>query len=114
MTSAGVAKATRVDHFTPFEPRFSAEVGHAAAGMRRHEANRIVCALLDRYEARLADPPGGTTYAASWDVDRKEPGAAYLEFYHGMRSEMRERGIPLTYHSGAVPPFSIATRSPSR
>ena len=53
----GVAKATHIDHFTPMEPRFASEVGHAVTGMTRKQANTIVKKTLDKYERSITNPP---------------------------------------------------------
>jgi hypothetical protein len=52
----GVCKATHVDHFTPMEPQFAAEVAYAATGINRTFANELVRTLLSRYEEKLNNP----------------------------------------------------------
>jgi methylamine--corrinoid protein Co-methyltransferase len=90
----GVAKAVSVDHFTPMEPRFASEVAHAAAGMTRQDANRLVAALLDRYEDRLDNAPAGAAYDECWDLDRIVPTDEYEAFYERMKREIGAMGIP--------------------
>ena len=90
----GVAKSTHIDTFTPMEARLSAEVAHAVRGMARDEANRIVKALLDKYERNLENAPVGKKYQECWDVARKSPHQAYADFDKRMKKELSEMGIP--------------------
>lgn len=94
ITSAGVAKATKVDHFTPYEPKFSSEVAHIVTGMQREEANLIVKKLLNKYESRLENPPSGMKYEECWDVHRKLPHKEYAQFYKSIKNKISEFGIP--------------------
>ena len=48
------AKAVLVDYVTPLEMETTTEMALACAGMTRREANRVVNALLPRYEKDLA------------------------------------------------------------
>ncbi|MCU0853204.1 MAG: monomethylamine:corrinoid methyltransferase [Thermoplasmata archaeon] len=57
--SLGVATNKHEDRTTPVEPRISAEVGHAVAGMKRSDANELVKKLLGKYESKLNSPPSG-------------------------------------------------------
>ena len=95
INSPGSAKGTKVDYFTPMEPKFASEVGHATAGMSRKEANSIAKKLLDKYESRLDDPPLGNKYIELWDIEKKVPKEEYVHFYEKIKQEIRELGIPL-------------------
>jgi methylamine--corrinoid protein Co-methyltransferase len=90
----GVAKSTHIDTFTPMEARLNAEVTHAVRGMTRDAGNRIVKALLDKYESKLADAPVGKKYQDCWDVDRKIPHQEYADFDRRMKKDLSEMGIP--------------------
>src|SRR4030067_923758 len=59
--SGGYATHTYEDRENPVEPRIQGECGHAAAGMKRSDANEICKTLLDRYASRLKNPPLGKT-----------------------------------------------------
>ena len=91
----GVAKATHIDHFTPMEPRFASEVGHAVTGMTRKEANTIVKKALDKYEGSITNPPVGKKYEECWDIDRKTPNKDYVDLDKKMRREIINLGISL-------------------
>ncbi len=95
INGTGSAKGTKVDYFTPIEPKFASEVGHATVGMSRKEANAIAKKLLDKYESRLDDPPLGKKYIELWDIEKKMPKDEYQRFYEKIRQEICEIGIPL-------------------
>jgi methylamine--corrinoid protein Co-methyltransferase len=78
------------DHCSPAECIFGNGVGHAVAGMRREEANRIVLALLDKYEARIADPPKGKPYPEYFDATAR-PNKECVALFHKMRQEFTEK-----------------------
>jgi hypothetical protein len=90
----GVSKATNVDYFTPFEPRFASEVAHSVIGMTRKEANKIVNALVKKYEDYFDNPPLGKKYAECWDIHKKMPNKEYYEFYNNIKNEIANMGIP--------------------
>ena len=89
----GVAKATKIDHLTPMEPRFASEVAHAAAGISRHDGNEIVKKLLAQYEDKLADPPLGKKFQECYDADSIEPCQEYVELYGRIREELKSYGL---------------------
>jgi len=89
----GVAKATKVDHLTPMEPKFASEVAHATVGMSRTECNEIVNKLLPRYEDKLADPPGGKRFQDCFDPDSIEPRQEYVDLYGKIKEELASYGL---------------------
>ena len=91
----GVAKCTRMNHFTPMEPRMATEIAHAVTGMTRKEANQVVKKLLDKYERHIPDPPVGKKYAECWDINQKAPSPEYVDLYKKVKEELRDVGIPL-------------------
>ena len=71
---------------------FSAKpVAHAAVGMSRPEANQIVRALLEEYEAELADPPLGKRYQECYDLATGEPVKEAVDLCRDVRREMSDR-----------------------
>jgi len=86
----GSAKGSNVDRTSPIEPLFASEVAHAVAGMSREEGNKIVVGLLERYEARLRDPPLGKRYQDCFDVATGRPSGEFLELYRQVRREMAD------------------------
>jgi methylamine--corrinoid protein Co-methyltransferase len=87
----GSARGIAVDYTSPVEPLFSSEVAHAVAGMSRREANRIVVALLEKYESQLQHPPTGQRYQECFDVSTGTPSKEFIELYRQVRQEMTEQ-----------------------
>jgi len=80
------------------EARFMAEIGRAVAvqGLEIHEANRIVLALLARYEHLLergspANP--GQPFDEIYDLPTLQPAPAWQATYEQVRREVRELGL---------------------
>ena len=95
MESVGVATNKYEDRVTPVEPRISAEVGHAVAGMKRSEANEVVKKLLRKYEAKLGAPPLGKSLFECWNVSRRRPTKEYSALIKAFKKEMAAVGVPL-------------------
>ncbi|MCU0860466.1 MAG: monomethylamine:corrinoid methyltransferase [Thermoplasmata archaeon] len=93
--SVGVATNRYEDRTTPVEPRISAEVGHAVAGMKRLEANNLANALLKKYENRLTEPPLGKTLFECWDADRRRPSKEYSQVVKRYKRDMADLGLEL-------------------
>ncbi len=89
----GVGAAKHVDHLTPMEPRFASEVAHAAVGMSRADANKIVKLLQAKYEDRLPDPPQGKTFQEIYDWDSIEPCQEYVDLYGRIKEELTSYGL---------------------
>ena len=89
----GVAKAIKLDHLTPMEPKFASEVAHAAAGMSRIEANEIAKKLLAKYEDQLTDPPKGVKFQDSYDWGTIEPKQEYVDLYGKIKDELTSYGV---------------------
>jgi hypothetical protein len=82
------ARGTALDYTSPMDPLFASEVAHAVAGMSRKEANKIVNALLEKYESQLRDPPVGKKYQECYDVATGKPSQEFIELYREVRREM--------------------------
>lgn len=95
MESVGVATNKYEDRVTPVEPRISAEVGHAVAGMKRSEANEVVKKLLRKYEAKLGAPPLGKSLFECWNVSRRRPTKEYSALIKAFKKEMAAVGLSL-------------------
>ena len=96
----GVAGATHVDYLTPLEPRFASEVAHAAVGLSRRDASKILNKLLSKYEDRIAEAPLGKKYQECFDVEGGVPNAEYAELYQEVKDEMGTLGLQLTRPAG--------------
>ena len=93
--SVGVASNREEDRTTPVEPRISAEVGHAVAGMKRKDANELVKKLLSKYESKLAAPPLGKTLFEAWDADKRRPSKEYQTVIKTYKKMMSDLGVEL-------------------
>ena len=93
--SLGVATNKHEDRTTPVEPRISAEVGHAVAGMKRSDANEIVLKLLTKYESKLSAPPLGKSLYECWDADARRPTKEYRAVIKRFKAEMVNLGVEL-------------------
>jgi methylamine--corrinoid protein Co-methyltransferase len=88
------AKALKVDHQTPLEMQFSAEVIRAAPKVSRKEANEIVKRLVSKYEGSLPNPPHGKPYQECFDLSTGYPKKEYLELCARMKREISNIGVP--------------------
>ena len=79
----------------PLTAQFSAEVAHAVAGMTRREANAIVTRLVDHFQHKLGEAPGGKRYQEAYDVKTGRPLPETLQVYEKMRQTIAGMGIPL-------------------
>jgi methylamine--corrinoid protein Co-methyltransferase len=95
--SVGLARAVYVDHLTPVEPKFAAEVAHAAAGLKRAEANEIVTALVRKYVDKLPNPPPGQRYQDCFDVRTGTPSGECLSIYFKVKKELADLGLEFKY-----------------
>jgi methylamine--corrinoid protein Co-methyltransferase len=93
------SKGIMEDYSDPIENIFSNAIANASAGMSRKEANKIVAALLSRYEDKLQDPPPGKKLPDYFDIASGTPNKECIEFYRKMRQEFTDQfglKLPLT------------------
>ncbi len=93
--SLGVATNKHEDRTTPVEPRISAEVGHAVAGMKLKDANELVRKLLGKYERNLNSPPLGKSLYECWDPEARKPTKEYRAVIKRYKREMAGMGLEL-------------------
>ncbi len=93
--SVGIASNRYEDRTTPVEPRISAEVGHAVAGMKLADANALVTRLLAKYESKLTSPPLGKTLYECWDAEKRRPTKEYTAVIRRYKKSMRDLGVDL-------------------
>lgn len=89
------AKAVLTDYVTPLEMKTTTEMALACAGMTRKEANKVVNALLPKYEQGLATAPKGRSYTECFDLATGRATDEYLAFVEKIKKELCECGIPL-------------------
>jgi len=95
--AVGLARAVYVDHLTPIEPKFAAEVAHAAAGLKRTNANEIVKTLVKKYVDKIPNPPPGQRYQDCFDARTGKPSRESLEVYTGVKKELENLGLAFKY-----------------
>jgi methylamine--corrinoid protein Co-methyltransferase len=93
--SLGVATNKHEDRTTPVEPRISAEVGHAVAGMKLTEANELVKKLLGKYESKLKEPPLGKSLYECWDPETRRPSKEYKGVIKAYKRSISNMGLEL-------------------
>jgi methylamine--corrinoid protein Co-methyltransferase len=93
--SLGVATNKHEDRTTPVEPRISAEVGHAVAGMKLTDANELVKKLLGKYESKLKEPPLGKSLYECWDTETRRPSKEYKGVIKAYKRSMADMGLEL-------------------
>lgn len=93
--SLGVATNKHEDRTTPVEPRISAEVGHAVAGMKLADANELVKGLLKKYESKLNEPPLGKSLYECWNAEARKPTKEYHGVIMRYKRAMADLGIDL-------------------
>jgi len=97
---ASQANGVALDHGGPMEPIFINHVAHAAAGLTRQEANRIVQGLLAKYEDNLRTPPAGKAYQECYDMASGEPVPEFVELHRELRKEMTDQfGLKFSWSS---------------
>ena len=94
MESVGM-RGTKEDYSCSLEPHLASEVGHAAAGMKRKDANEIVKRLLKEYEDRIPNPPQGKRYQECYNVATATPHQEYYDLYEKTRKQIADYGMNL-------------------
>jgi len=91
--SAALCKAVHTDYVSTLEPKFAAEVAHAAAGMKGADANEIVKVLAKKYVDKIPNPPIGKRYQDNFDMKTGKPSPEHLELYQGIKKELEDLGL---------------------
>lgn len=79
------------------ENKFHAELGHAASGIKRDDANEIVAGIVQRYNDKVTSDggPWGYSFGEIYNTRTLEPKQEYRKLYEKMRHEMMELGFDL-------------------
>jgi methylamine---corrinoid protein Co-methyltransferase len=89
----GATCGTKTDHTSGLEARFQAQVGYAALGLPREQANQYVFECLSHYESTLADPRPGKAFPELYNTNTLEPGEEWLDIYHQVCQELTQIGL---------------------
>jgi len=95
--SPGGAKNAVIDHLSPMISKWTAEVAHAAIGMKRTKANEIVNVLLPKYENNLDKPPEGKRYQDCYNIKTLEPSKEYRTLHEKAKKELTDYGLKFKY-----------------
>lgn len=82
-----------MDHITPMNGRWSAEIAHSVLGMKRDQANEIVKQLLSRYEKDLYNAPKGYKFWECYDLKTLKPFREHQLLYTKARNELASYGV---------------------
>lgn len=93
INNASAAKSQYLDRNTGMECRFGSEIGHAAAGISRKDANELVGRLLLEYEDKIKNPPLGRTFQECYDLRTVRPSKEYLDIYDKTRKKLEDFGL---------------------
>ena len=69
------------------------EVGHAAAGMSRLQANEIVKQLVPMYKDELGREPKGVSFEEAYDIRTLQPRPEWLAIYDEVKREVSALGV---------------------
>ncbi|UCG03328.1 MAG: monomethylamine:corrinoid methyltransferase [Candidatus Heimdallarchaeota archaeon] len=93
INNASAAKSQYLDRETGMEARIGCEVGHAATGMKRTDANELVKQLLQKYNQNLENPPLGKKFQECYDINTVKPSKEYVDVYMKVKKELQELGL---------------------
>lgn len=93
INSASAAKSQYLDRETGMEAKIGCEVGHAATGMKRADANELVKQLLQKYSQKLENPPLGQRFQECYDVTTVKPSKEYLNIHTQVKNELEDLGL---------------------
>lgn len=89
------AAGIHAGHVSGLEARWMAEVAHAAAGISRQEADRLVRELVARYKPELEQRPAGQPFTEVYDLVTLKPMPAWQATYEDVKRELNELGLAI-------------------
>ncbi len=93
INNASAAKSQYLDRETGMEARIGCEVGHAATGLKRTDANELVIQLVQKYNQKLENPPLGKRFQECYDINTVKPSEDYVKVYSRVKKELQELGL---------------------
>lgn len=77
------------------ENRFHAEVGYAATGLKREDANDLVKTIVKKYEGDVTRDggPWGYTLDEMYDLETLTPRKEFSLLYERMKRELEDLGL---------------------
>lgn len=80
-------------HVSGLEARFMAEVAHAAEGLTRTEADRIVRTLIECYAGGQPEMRIGRPFPDVYDLSSVQPSGEWLRLYEEVHAELAALGL---------------------
>ena len=90
-SGVGVAE----NHCTGLETRFNGQVAHAAAGLSREQADRIVQKAIAKFKPVMDQKPIGIPFSEAYDLDTMQPTAGWNQIYESVKDEVIGWGLPI-------------------
>ena len=87
------ATGVHLNHCSGLESRLMGEVGHAAAGVSREQAEGIVQKAVAKYEPELTGKPFGKPFPELYDVTTLRPKPEWLAMYDRVKLEVAGWGL---------------------
>ena len=81
------------------ENKYHAELGYAATGIKRDDANELVRQIVSKYERDVTRDggPWGYTFGEIYDTRTLTPRQEFQELYEKMKNEMENLGLEFKY-----------------
>jgi methylamine--corrinoid protein Co-methyltransferase len=81
------------------ENRFHAELGHAAVGIKRDDANELVRQIVGKYEKNVTKDggPWGHTFGEIYDLKTLTPRKEFLGISERVKKELEDLGLEFKY-----------------
>ncbi len=93
INNASAAKSQYPDRNTGMETKMGCEVGHAATGMKRTDANELVTQIVSKYEQNLKNPPLGLTFQECYDLKTVRPTEEHVNIFTRVKKELGDLGL---------------------
>ncbi len=93
INNASAAKSQYPDRNTGMEAKMGCEVGHAATGLKRTDANDLVTKIMSKYEQNLKNPPLGLTFQECYDLNTVKPSEEHVNIFTRVKKELEDLGL---------------------
>jgi methylamine--corrinoid protein Co-methyltransferase len=93
INNASAAKSQYPDRNTGMEAKMGCEVGHAATGLKRTDANELVTQIVSKYEQDLKNPPLGLTFQECYDLKTVRPTEEHVNIFTRVKKELGDLGL---------------------
>jgi hypothetical protein len=97
VTGPRPAEPLGFNNVSPLMARLFAEVSHAAAGMKRETAAKLVAKLYEKYKDKidLEQAPKGQAFEELYNLQTLRPTAEHQALYDKLKEELIVLGVPM-------------------